>query len=228
MRSKKNVSVHKEIAVYPCTYDTDIFYSDAKLRSVYRKKYGIGKNHIVLLYSGSMQKWQMPDLIFRFFKNIEMQDKENKFKFFCLTFDRIIAEKFIEKYSLKNIILGSSTGKDLVGVYNASDIGVICRKNDLVNRVSSPTKMAEYLATGNSVILTRGIGDYSEELDGKKSVLIKNDLKEFFNTSYEELIKLNSDNSIDRAWIKSRYGNKNNISSFKSVFNDFKCRQMSN
>jgi len=37
---------------------------------------------------------------------------------------------------------------------NASDIAITIRKDDIVNNVSSPTKIAEYLYTKNKLILS--------------------------------------------------------------------------
>jgi glycosyltransferase involved in cell wall biosynthesis len=45
---------------------------------------------------------------------------------------------------------------------NAADAGILLREQHPVNVVSSPTKFGEYLAAGIPVILTDGIGDYSE------------------------------------------------------------------
>jgi glycosyltransferase involved in cell wall biosynthesis len=44
----------------------------------------------------------------------------------------------------------------------AADVGLLPRDENLVNRVASPVKFAEYLASGIPVILSDGIGDYSE------------------------------------------------------------------
>ena len=43
-----------------------------------------------------------------------------------------------------------------------ADVGLLLRRADAVNRVSSPTKFGEYLAAGLPVIMTGGIGDYSQ------------------------------------------------------------------
>ena len=45
---------------------------------------------------------------------------------------------------------------------SAADAGIIMRNDIVVNNVASPIKIGEYLGCGLPVILTRGIGDYSE------------------------------------------------------------------
>jgi len=45
---------------------------------------------------------------------------------------------------------------------SAGDMGVLIRDRCLVNQVASPVKFGEYLAAGLSVLMTEGIGDFSE------------------------------------------------------------------
>ncbi|HOZ40659.1 MAG: hypothetical protein IPN62_14435 [Flavobacteriales bacterium] len=42
------------------------------------------------------------------------------------------------------------------------DLGILLRESTITNKVSSPTKFAEYLAAGLPVIISSGIGDFSE------------------------------------------------------------------
>jgi glycosyltransferase involved in cell wall biosynthesis len=44
----------------------------------------------------------------------------------------------------------------------ASDVGLLLRDDSIVNRVASPVKFGEYLAAGLPVIITEGLGDYSD------------------------------------------------------------------
>jgi glycosyltransferase involved in cell wall biosynthesis len=44
----------------------------------------------------------------------------------------------------------------------AADCGFLLRASSQVNRVASPVKFGEYLASGTPVIMSNGIGDYSE------------------------------------------------------------------
>ena len=43
-----------------------------------------------------------------------------------------------------------------------TDIALLFREDTLINNISSPTKFAEYLCAGLPVLMTQGIGDYSD------------------------------------------------------------------
>ena len=43
-----------------------------------------------------------------------------------------------------------------------ADYGFLLRKDDPVNKVSSPTKFAEYISAGLNIIMTDCIGDFSD------------------------------------------------------------------
>jgi glycosyltransferase involved in cell wall biosynthesis len=54
----------------------------------------------------------------------------------------------------------------------AADVGLLFRDASIINRVASPVKFAEYLACGVPVVLTDGIGDYSERVRQAKIGLV--------------------------------------------------------
>jgi len=49
--------------------------------------------------------------------------------------------------------------EDMPAYLSAADVGLVARIDSPINRVSSPTKIAEYLATGLPVLMTVGIGE---------------------------------------------------------------------
>ena len=51
--------------------------------------------------------------------------------------------------------------EDVYSVLNACDYGVLCREDSITNRVASPTKFAEYLASGLKILISERVGDYS-------------------------------------------------------------------
>ncbi len=59
-------------------------------------------------------------------------------------------------------VLKEVTHSEVASELSKCHVGVLLRKDDIVNRVSSPTKFAEYLAAGLPVLLSDCIGDYSE------------------------------------------------------------------
>jgi hypothetical protein len=214
---KKFRTKTKSIVVYPCTYKSRKFFIDNNLREAYRKKYGIKNHQKVFIYSGSMNKYQLPAKTFQFYANIAKQDPEKNCVFIFLSLNKKAAQRLSKSYLIHNLIIESAQGKDLLGFYNASDIGVIIRKKDLVNHVASPTKIPEYLSTGNSIILTDGIGDYSGELKHKKFALIKKNITDFLKTGINELAELESPDENDLKWIEKNYS-KEKIKVYNKIF----------
>ena len=94
----------------------------------------------------------------------------------------------------------------------ACDYGILIRENTVTNQVASPTKFAEYLASGLPVIISANLGDYSAfvethrcgiKFNGELPVIIKPDsaekkrmkqlalqnfTKESFKDKYEDLL----------------------------------------
>lgn len=197
----------KPIIVYPCAYNSNQFYIDKSLRKLFREKFRIAGSQKVFIYSGSMSKYQLPFEIFQFYANMSKQDHNRNCVFIFLTFDKKKALNLAKIFTIHNLIIESVYEKDLLGFYNASDLGIICRKFDIVNRIASPTKIAEYLSTGNGIIMTEGIGDYSEDLRDKKFAIVKKDLYSFINTDLKEIMNMCPPDEKDLAWIKKNYSN---------------------
>jgi glycosyltransferase involved in cell wall biosynthesis len=209
---------HSNIDVKPCLYDDHIFFKSEGLRKEFRQRLRIDNNQKLILYSGMLQKWQNPKLLFGFIKQIQNQDVNQKFKFMILTFDQEKARRYAKKYGIKDLLLETMKGDDLNGVYNAADIGIACRSLDLVSHVSSPVKIPEYLATQNGLILLESIGDYGINLKGKKYALIKMDKNDFLNTTIEEMEKLTRPDDNDLKEIQALYSTQKNIEFIRNLF----------
>ncbi|MCK5611940.1 hypothetical protein KAR91_59270 [Candidatus Pacearchaeota archaeon] len=146
--------------VLPSSVDTDKFFFENARRKTYRKKLGYEDSDIVIIYSGSLKKWQQPEVIFKFFLEAS---KQVSYKFLILTFDTDKANRLLYKYTIpkENITILAVSPLDVTNYLNASDICLLIRKDDIVNNVASPTKFGEYLVTKNKIIISKGVGDFS-------------------------------------------------------------------
>ena len=223
-RFKKMIDKNNKmkIYVYPSVFDNNTFYYDHQLRIEYRNRLNITKNQKLILYSGNLQEWQLPDSIFKLFKNIELLDIDDNYKLIYLGFQKNKAKELKNKYDIKNLIIDSATGKDLTGIYNAADIGIICRKNDRVNNVASPTKIPEYLITKNSLIMTKGIGDFDKFLDKTNYTLIFENPDDCANVSIERINNLGKPTEKDLDFIRMKFSGKDNIKMYKEIFEGIK------
>jgi hypothetical protein len=175
------------------------------MRKRFRSRYRIEDHQKLILYSGMLQKWQMPELLFSFFHKMQQQDENRGLRFLVATFDQNKARDYATKYGIRDLIVDSVSGNDLNGVYNAADIGIATRSADWVSKVSSPVKIPEYLATRNCLILHESIGDYGLDLKNKKYALVKKNDIDLLNTSISEIHSLEKPDKEDMSEILNEY-----------------------
>lgn len=149
------------IHVIPCLVDVDRFVQAAGERDRVRAELGL-QGKFVVTYSGSLHAWQMPDQCLRMFQLIR-ECRENA-HFFALTTEPDAMRALAQKHGLqhKDFTLMRVSYEQVPYYLAAGDIGLLLREPSLVNKVASPVKFGEYLAAGLPLIMTEGIGDYSE------------------------------------------------------------------
>jgi glycosyltransferase involved in cell wall biosynthesis len=120
------------------------------------------KNLVTFGYIGTLVEWQCADEMVRLFSKISKKTICN----FKLLVPAVDHEKFFalaNKYNLNLDICSikevphQDVQKELLEI----DVAILLRKEHPVNYVSSPTKFAEYFASGIPIIMTDCIGDYS-------------------------------------------------------------------
>ena len=161
--------------VLPSAVDSRKFYYSEEIREESRKKLGYDDKDIIITYSGSFLEWQQPIKIFEFFKQAS---NFKEYKFLILTFDVNKANTLAKSYNLpeERIKIFASSPIDVNGYLNASDICLLLRKDDIVNNVASPTKFGEYLVTKNKIIISKGVGDFSDIVENSQYGICLDDL----------------------------------------------------
>ena len=112
-----------------------------------------------VIYSGSLQRWQNVDL---------MMDVAragiSSFDFTFLTNDRESLQRAARERRIDGRVrVQCATKAELPGFYREADYGLVLRDDLVVNRVSCPTKLSEYLWFGViPVIKYAGLGDFSQ------------------------------------------------------------------
>lgn len=149
--------------VIPSCYDPQRFYLDGGAREQIRDELGATGKEKLLCYSGGTAPWQRVGDILTLFDQLSRRRAD--VRFMILTPDAgnlqstIASLTYPSRFYLKNC-----SHDDVRRHLSACDAGVIMRHDTMVNNVASPIKVAEYLACGLPVIMTQGIGDYSEDL----------------------------------------------------------------
>jgi len=136
----------------------------------FRRKWGVKKREKLIIYSGTTAPYQhLDDLTLPFLKTLV--SKRADFKVLLLTPDpedmtRLVSQHHFPKDKL---IIDSLSQQEVALALAAGDAGVLIRKPTLVNMVSQPVKVAEYLLAGLPIIFENGTGGIPENLEKIKA-----------------------------------------------------------
>lgn len=166
---------------------------------ILKRSYGINQNDVVFIYSGGGQKWQNIDLMLSIIKKIQYK---NNYKFIILTGEK---EKFYKKLddlglaNSKNIILNSVLPEELPKYYAIAHYGFVLRDKHILNRVSNPTKLVEYMWHGIvPIVKYEYLGDYKDfGYEYIKYTDINLNLNQIKSNKNKEIIKLINSKKFD-------------------------------
>lgn len=151
------------VEVLPCcTYSVEA--EEDSLRERLRAELGLNDpKSVVLFYSGSASKYQLIDRMIAFVSSLRAAEAECGFLLLLPTSEDVMkVQEMIQRLapSLKTKFL-SVPHREVFSYASAADIAFLFRNEAPMNRISSPTKFAEYLISGLPVLITPGIGDFS-------------------------------------------------------------------
>ena len=195
--------------VIPCTVSSYFHYERNENRiSEIKNSLGIKENDIVLIYSGSIAEWQSLKFIEDLIRNLFERNKNLKLIFLSKNHNSI--KKLKNEYP-DRIFQLFVPHKEVPSYLDVAHFGILVRKKSTTNKVSSPVKCAEYLSRGLKVIISSGIGDYSEQI-------LLNDLG-FVVKDQKKLPRLTS---VDlRKDYQKKYAIKNLTKSSELILNNY-------
>jgi hypothetical protein len=133
----------------------------ANVRHVSRLSYGMHDDDIVVAYSGGTQDYQrLPDIA-RFTDALARHVP--RLRLLVLTADPQAARRQLGPNAAGRAIVASVPPADLYSHLQIADFGIIFRDDHVINHVSSPTKVWEYLTSGLHVICNRAAGNALRE-----------------------------------------------------------------
>lgn len=188
--------------VLPTGVDTSNFYFELEERMMLRKKLKI-EDKFVLIFSGNLfYSWQNLSKALELFSQLIKLNQDVFFIILTRKQDFFIAEEFIKKYEIEDkfFLIDNVSNSDVRKYLNASDLGVLLRKDHIMNRVASPGKVGEYVSCGLKLLITKATTFFSDELEKTGQAIIVNDLED----SKMILCKLNR-------YIKEFFNETNNI-----------------
>lgn len=158
------LSSHKSkienIEVVPCCVDSDIFRYDSSIRKEVRKRLGLEDNFVVV-YSGSLCGWQLPERMIDIFKILQLYIKNSVFLMF--TFDEEYGKSLFLSSGIENdsYIIMNKPHNIIYKFLSAGDIGLLIREDNEFNEICRPVKFAEYLRCGVPLLTCRSMKDVS-------------------------------------------------------------------
>jgi glycosyltransferase involved in cell wall biosynthesis len=148
-----------DITVIPCCVDTAVFRRDEEARVAMRRERGwTGRR--VLVYVGKLGGWYLDDVMAEFFATARRADPDC----FLQVLSQSEPGPFAQTLRAAGVPEGSfdirfAVPADVPRWLGAADGGLSFIRPCYSKRASSPTKVAEYLAMGLTVVSTKGIGD---------------------------------------------------------------------
>lgn len=144
--------------VIPCTLGRSVERQELEKSAALRHEMGWGEQDVVLVYSGTVVGWQSLGLLHAAVLPWLREDPTHRVLFLSETHP-LISELRTE--FPKQVLRRWLTHQEVRPYLLACDHGLLLRDDYITNRVASPTKFAEYLSAGLSVVISDGVGDFT-------------------------------------------------------------------
>lgn len=131
---------------------------------------GFKKEKDSFVYIGGMSAWQRIDLMLQMFNQI-MKFKPNA-HLYIATLEKEIATQYINEhldqaYHEHVKLLSISDRSQIAHFLSTKEYGFLIREDIVVNQVSSPIKLAEYLSCGVNVIISDAVQSYATNIENE-------------------------------------------------------------
>jgi hypothetical protein len=159
---QKDYNYHDDAhVVIPCTLQSTfpLCISDDQEINALRKTEGFSPDDIIMVYSGSTSGWQSFSVLETLLSKILTGSPLHKLVFLSKDDPTINQMKAKFPGQVFNTWLPHSKVQSFLSM---CDVGIVYREQSITNQVASPTKFAEYLSAGLPVMISEGIGDYSD------------------------------------------------------------------
>jgi Glycosyltransferase len=149
------INAPEDTTVVPCCVK---HISDDRDRVMVRKELGFADGDIVVVYSGTATAYQhLEDLTLPFL--YELSKRHKAIRVLIMSPDIDVVKNMLAEYDFSHpVVLKNVPQAEVAKYLSAADAGILLRKPTLVNTVANPVKIAEYLASGLSIIAEEGVG----------------------------------------------------------------------
>ncbi|MBS2016802.1 MAG: glycosyltransferase [Deltaproteobacteria bacterium] len=154
------------VEVIPCCVDMKRFSPSPTVRAEMRAELGIG-DRLALVYSGSLGSWYLEDEMARYAAHVQRAAKDAGREMVVLVLSPSDHARFRGKleaagFGTADLLFRQVPPAKMAAHLAAGDIGLSFIQSCFSKKGSSPTKVAEYLASGLVVTLNGDIGDQTD------------------------------------------------------------------
>lgn len=171
---------------------------DSDILKGIKKDINYDENNFYIIYIGSVAVWQSIDKLFDVF--IKLKRVYNNSKLLILTNDSVVIPDKLENYINESIII-KSVNHNIVKYYlEISNLGLVIRNDNIVNKVAAPTKIAEYLSNNIPILYDGEIGVINDLIDKYGNQGLINLNKDDWEDTIKEII-----NNKNKSFINNLY-----------------------
>lgn len=143
----------------------------------------------IFTYTGGLSKWQCIDQTLMLYKRIE-ESSDVPTKLLLLTPAQEEAKELIAKYGIQNAEVGCVHYSELPNALAPVTFGFALREDNDVNRVATPTKLANYLSNGIIPIYTKCIEDFYHQSINNPFQIALDDVNHISNADIQRIMNL--------------------------------------
>lgn len=152
LSNKYGLNISRKVIVFP----NEVIFSENYEKKV--KPYYKNKPNVI--YAGGLMKWQMVDLM----QDLIYSNISNAHYYICVPEPQEFWSKWNHRDRPASLIVQSKSREDIYSeIYKKAHYGFILREDVILNNVSCPTKLVEYLENDVIPIMkTKNIGDFQK------------------------------------------------------------------
>lgn len=143
----------------------------------------------VFTYTGGLSKWQCIEQTLKLYKRVEALAQE-KVELLLLTPEQEKAAALVKKYGIKNAEITCVHYTKLPEKLQNVSFGFTLREDNVVNRVATPTKLANYIANGIMPIYSKCILDFASISKDNPYQVVIEDVDNIREDEIEKIISL--------------------------------------
>jgi glycosyltransferase involved in cell wall biosynthesis len=156
--AKHNLSFN-QFKLTRSSFDPDIFgIFDYTLKKQAKEKLGL-RGELVLLYMGHKKAWQLTENVVNYFAYLKKYVTDLKLIFLSNEVKETDLALGKRNISGDDYLIKFVPHREVPIYSYAADMAIIIRDDSIINKVASPVKFSEYLASGTFVLTSPSIGD---------------------------------------------------------------------